>query len=86
MPDHVIGICDWCRESYVIRYGCECKKLASNQEWLEKAGLMVKPISCGICGDIGNTQEAKGFIVTIIECQCTKDPRSLYSFIKKCKE
>jgi len=39
---NVIAICSWCRESYVVRYGCGCKKLASNQEWLDKAGLIKK--------------------------------------------
>lgn len=36
------GVCDWCKESFAIRHGCECKKLASNQEWLNKAGLIKK--------------------------------------------
>lgn len=44
MSDYVIDVCNWCGESFVIRSGCECKKLASNQEWLDKAGLIKKPI------------------------------------------
>ena len=85
------AICDWCGEAYLIKSCCECKKLASNLEWLDKAGLMVKPISCDKCGDDGevwikdNTVDDGTNMRFDGECRCIKDPRSLYNFIKKCK-
>jgi hypothetical protein len=67
-------------------------------EWLKSAGLVQRPESCGKCGDKGWVRKFPNCGGCDIEtrcpkydlgcdetdsCPCTKDPNSLYSFIKE---